>query len=174
MNLEVNTCNGKCSRCGNCCTIGIPITKKEEVTIRNYIEKNNIKPENLFEGDNFYAYCCFYDRKKHKCKIYDVRPEICRSFQCDRNCKELEKEKIENHKRAFWNYMDDYGEISNFTTFDLLFYGNPKPLLTLIFSQIEKPITKEKYINAISQMKKWGLSELVKHMEPHFKRNKKG
>ena len=168
LKLNVNTCNVKCSRCGQCCTIGIPITKEEELTIREYITKNNIKPENLFEGDNFYAFCCFYDRKNHKCKIYDVRPGICRSFQCNRNYKELEKEKIKNHKRAFWNYMDDNGEISNFTTFDLLFYDNPKPLLQLIFSQIDGPLTKEKYIAAVEKMKKWGLSELVEHMEPYF------
>lgn len=161
-------CNGNCSRCGNCCTIAIPITREEENKIRQYIKKNDIQPENLYEENNFYAYCCFYDRKNHKCKIYDVRPSICRSFQCNRNIEELEKEKIINHYRAFWNHMDLEGNLSNFTTFDLLFYNNPKPIINLIFNSIEGKITEEKYKEIIEKMKKWGLEELANHLVPTF------
>lgn len=168
-NLKPYTdCNGNCSRCGNCCTIAIPITRDEEKEIRQYIKKNDIKPENLYEGNNFYACCCFYDRKNHKCKIYDVRPSICRSFQCNRNIEELEKEKIINHYRAFWNHMDLEGNLSNFTTFDLLFYNNPKPIMNLIFNSIDGEITEEKYKEIIEKMKQWGLEELANHLVPTF------
>lgn len=162
-------CKGNCSRCGNCCTIGIPITKQEEQRIRIYIEKNNIEAESLYEGNNFYAYCCFYDRKNHKCKIYDVRPSICRSFKCNKMKKLLEKEKIDNHKKAYWNHMDEKGNLTNFTTFDLLFYNNPQPILNLIFNSAGNNIDENKFNQIIEQMKLWGLEELANSLIPTYK-----
>ena len=164
-------CHGNCSRCGECCTIAIPITKKEEKIIKNYIKKNDVKPENLFENNNFYAMCCFYDRKNHKCKIYDVRPRICRSFKCNKSIDLLEKEKKQNHKKAFWNHLDNKGNYKNVTTFDLLFYNDPRPILTLLFRTFtnnKKEITNEKFERIILQMKKWGLGELADSLVPEF------
>lgn len=161
-------CNGNCSRCGNCCTIGIPITKQEEEIIRTYIKKNDIETESLYEGNNFYAYCCFYDRKNRKCKIYDVRPKICRSFQCNKNRRVLEREKNRNHERAYWNHMDKNGTLTNFTTFDLLFYDNPKPILNLIFNSAGDEIDEKKFNQIIQQMKLWGLEELANSLIPTY------
>ena len=173
--LETCTdCFGNCSRCGNCCTISIPITKEEESTIRKYIKKNNIKPVNLFENGNFYAYCCFYDRKNHKCNIYDVRPSICKSFKCNRDMNDLEKEKVENHKRAYWNHIDENNEIKNITTFDLLFYDDPRPLLTLMFrmnADENGNIDEKKYKTVLEQLEKWGQSELAKSLHPVFEKD---
>lgn len=161
-------CDGSCSKCGNCCTIAIPITKEEEKTIKQYIEEHDVQPESLYEEDNFYAYCCFYDRKNKCCKIYDVRPEICRSFKCNRDINQLEQEKIANHKRAYWNHMDENNNLSNFTTFDLLFYSDPRPIIDLIF-RLHYPVDKKKYNQILKMMKEeWGLEELANSLVSTF------
>lgn len=36
---------GNCSRCGECCAACLPITRKEEKSIKEYIAKNSIEPE---------------------------------------------------------------------------------------------------------------------------------
>jgi hypothetical protein len=37
------TDNGKCTECGNCCGVYLPLTDKEIARIRRYIKKNHIK-----------------------------------------------------------------------------------------------------------------------------------
>lgn len=78
--ISVHACNGKCSKCGDCCTNFIPITKKEVKKIKKYVEENNIKAEKrIFEND-IYMKCPFLDMKTKQCKIYEVRPFVCRDF----------------------------------------------------------------------------------------------
>ena len=91
----INYCDkcGNCSRCGNCCAAMIPLTREEEETIRKYIHENKIEPEYFQDEKNINLQCCFYDRKNKKCKIYDVRPNICRSFKCNRPISDLNKER---------------------------------------------------------------------------------
>lgn len=168
--LTPNTCNGNCSRCGSCCGIGIPITRKEEKTIREYIKQNNIQKENLFNEvtNTFYCSCCFYDRKNKLCKIYPVRPSICKSFKCNRNPEQLEKEKVINHKRSYWNHMGDDGQIKHITTFDLLFYDDPVPLIRLITHKFNGKITKKDWKAICEFLIEQGHKELVKSMTGIF------
>ena len=42
-NIKDMTKEGKCSRCGECCGLFIPFTKKELKIIKEYVNKNNIK-----------------------------------------------------------------------------------------------------------------------------------
>lgn len=83
MNNYCDKC-GNCSRCGNCCSAMIPLTKKEEKIIRKYIHENKIEPEFFQDEEKMNLQCCFYDRTNKKCKIYEVRPNICKTFKCDR------------------------------------------------------------------------------------------
>ena len=171
-----NCCDGRnCSKCGGCCTIGIPITRKEEKVIREYIKENNIEKEELIdkENNNFYADCCFHDRKTKLCKIYPVRPNICKSFKCCRKQSELEKEKIENHERAYWNHMDEKGNTKHFTTFDLLFYNDPIPLLTLLFNSIKGDNDEKKYEYIMNFLEDQGHTDLVKSMTPVYDNEEK-
>lgn len=162
--------NHKCSRCGECCGIAIPITKKEEKRIRIYIQENDVKPENLFENNNFYAKCCFYDRKNKCCKIYPARPGICRSFKCDRKENELEKEKEEKHMRAYWNHVDSNGNLKNLTTFDLLFFNNPRPLLELLFRVVVPgAMDEKKYERVKNILINCGQEELANSIKPIYK-----
>lgn len=82
--------NGKCIGCGQCCSNYLPISSREKKEIRRYIEKHGIK-ENKAKA-NFLAKqpeidmtCPFLDNSKpnDKCEIYEVRPQICRIFQCN-------------------------------------------------------------------------------------------
>lgn len=75
------TNNGKCTGCGACCSSILPMSKKEISKIRGYIKRHNIKVSATI-GD---IDCPFMDREKktERCKIYPVRPGICRAFKCD-------------------------------------------------------------------------------------------
>ena len=126
----INYCDkcGNCSRCGNCCAAMIPLTREEEETIRKYIHENKIEPEYFQDEKNMNLQCCFYDRTNKKCKIYEVRPNICKSYKCNRKELELNKERDNNHKKAYWNNITN-GKENNITDMRLLFYNDPRSLL---------------------------------------------
>ena len=170
MNLENFCCNHCCSRCGSCCGMGIPISRKEEKRIRDYIKENNIMPESLYEDNNFYAICCFYDRKNKKCKIYDVRPKICQSFKCDRAVSTILKERDINQRNAYWNQIDKQGNIHHMTSFDLLFYNDPKPILQYITSVISGKNDETKYGKIIEFLKLVDLEELADSLSPVYEK----
>lgn len=81
------TDKGKCTGCGNCCSAILPMTEKEIEIIRKYIKKHHIKEckhgiplvQPILDMT-----CPFLDtnKKTEKCKIYSVRPVICRCFIC--------------------------------------------------------------------------------------------
>lgn len=164
-----NNCNGKeCSRCGDCCAFSIPITRKEEKRIKEYIIQNNIEPENLFENNDFYCRCCFYDAKNKLCKIYPVRPNICRSYKCNRNEEELEKEKVINHEKSYWNHIGKDDKLRHLTSFDLLFYNNPKPLLALLFNTWKdnnEGMSKERFEQIKKVLYEYDLGYLASSLE---------
>ena len=76
--------NRKCSNCGSCCTNFIPVSPYEIAQIKEFVKKHKIKEET----QPYLAYnavnllCPFRDEMSHKCKIYKVRPAICRAFVC--------------------------------------------------------------------------------------------
>ncbi len=82
--IKDNTINKKCSRCGECCGIFIPVTDKEIKIIKNYVKQKNIVPEERISGNNIELRCPFFNIKEHKCNIYEVRPFACRDFLCNR------------------------------------------------------------------------------------------
>ena len=93
-NLKVTnfTCNGVCSNCGGCCGDILHLSKMEIKKIEKFLKEHKINatPRNiLVDYDNT---CPFRDNKEKKCKIYEVRPEICRAFMCNKTPAE-----------AYWN-----------------------------------------------------------------------
>ncbi len=126
------TCNGKCSRCGECCTPLLSITIEEYKKIKKYIKENNIKSSKLLRNNNYYVRCCFYDFKEKKCKIYDVRPEVCKSFMCSSSYQKLGENREYYDKRAEING----NHIDRTVPMDLLFYGNPTTLLIIANREI--------------------------------------
>lgn len=129
-----NSC-GDCSRCGECCAATLPITKEEEDKIKKYIEENQIEPEFFQSDKDMNLNCCFYDRKNKVCKIYKVRPNICRSFKCNKSLKQLEKERKLAHEKAYWNKLTEE-KITNLMDMRLLFYDDPRTLIANIIYSI--------------------------------------
>ena len=96
------TVDGNCSNCGSCCSNFLPVSSKEIKVIRRYVEKHNIREQKRFfpTADPFIdATCPFRSDEKKKCLIYEVRPAICRDFQCDKPAKKIKAYKNLYHDR---------------------------------------------------------------------------
>ena len=92
--------NGKCSNCGQCCSNFLPLSAKEVKTIKRYIKKKGIKEQvNRFPTSDPIAdfTCPFRSNSERKCLIYEVRPAICRDFQCDKPMKQISANKALYH-----------------------------------------------------------------------------
>lgn len=84
--------NGKCMRSGKCCSNLLQLNREEILKIREYIDKNNILPEEKYIVESrpnvFVESCPFLDTNKGKfentsCRIHEIRPKVCRDFICD-------------------------------------------------------------------------------------------
>ena len=79
------TDNGKCTQCGKCCSNLLPMTEKEIKVIRKYIKQYHIKEyKHLIPlAQPVIDMTCPFlndDKPTEKCMIYEVRPQICKSF----------------------------------------------------------------------------------------------
>ena len=83
------TCNGACSNCGECCGDILHLSQKEIKTIDEYLKKHKIKATPRCPLVSYDNTCPFRDNAEKKCKIYEVRPEICRVYKCDKTAKEV-------------------------------------------------------------------------------------
>ena len=109
------TCNGKCSSCGRCCGDILHLSKAEIKIIDAYLKKHKVKatPRNVFV--NYDNTCPFRDEDKKICKIYEVRPQICRVYKCDKTPEEALKNRELTNKgklpRSMRNlfFNDNYG-----------------------------------------------------------------
>ena len=117
INITNYTCNGKCSCCGQCCGDLLHLSKREINLIDNYLKKHKVEatPQNImFDYDNT---CPFRDNKNKICKIYEVRPDICRIYKCDKSPAEAIKNReltnegkpLRSMRNLFFN--DDKGAI---------------------------------------------------------------
>ena len=140
--FETKCVNGKCVGCGNCCTELLPLTLKEVETIRNYVKKHNIKPysEIFFEYNgvpSMNLMCPFRDLDTKTCRIYEVRPNICRQFKCNQDTRVIEKNKLIAHDKAKYNHIKAKTDnISNVASMRELIYGNKLDTLRLIMLDI--------------------------------------
>ena len=78
------TNEGKCSRCGNCCSALLPVTNEELKILKRYTKRKHIQVTPKHEGVAFDLICPFYNETEKKCNVYEVRPQICRDFKCDK------------------------------------------------------------------------------------------
>lgn len=91
MKITDFTKNGKCSGCGECCSDLLPVTNKELKVIREYVKQHKIKSQVPRVVNGIYLMCPF--RNSTGCAIYEVRPQICRSFICNKPIPTLEESK---------------------------------------------------------------------------------
>lgn len=87
-NIYNFTRDGECTGCGSCCSNLLPMNGKEIKEIRRYIRKHDIKEcRRMFPAvkQPLDMTCPFLDisKGKDKCRIYPVRPFVCREFICD-------------------------------------------------------------------------------------------
>lgn len=92
-----NTCNGKCTKCGECCSIVLPLDQDDANKMQDYIIKNKIFPQKFLRLMTNKWQCPYYTGNKEKgCSIYEARPKICKYYKCDKkaiNYKELSEMK---------------------------------------------------------------------------------
>lgn len=93
------TKDGKCTKCGNCCTALLPITKQELKELQRYVKKHHIQIVRHEGGIDIT--CPFRNDELGICTVYAVRPQICRDFRCDKPQKKIDdtKEKFEYDNR---------------------------------------------------------------------------
>ena len=78
------TCNGRCSKCGECCGNILPIDQEDLEKIKDYVLKNRILPQKQILVMKQKLQCPYYTGNREKgCSIYMARPKICRIFKCD-------------------------------------------------------------------------------------------
>lgn len=88
------TKDGKCTKCGNCCTALLPMTKEELKTIQRYVKRKHIKiVEHKDKDVQFDITCPFRNDELRICTVYEVRPQICRDFKCDKPQKKIDETK---------------------------------------------------------------------------------
>ena len=82
------TVDGKCSNCGSCCTDFLPVSEREIKNIRRYVKRHSIKAQKHFmptaQPIVLDFVCPFRNNQERKCMIYEVRPLICREWQCNK------------------------------------------------------------------------------------------
>ena len=91
------TKDGKCICCGECCSDFLPVSDAEIRRIMEYVKKHKIKEyTNVLINFPVNFKCPFRDDARRICTIYEIRPEICRSFMCN-----YDQDKIQENKAIF-------------------------------------------------------------------------
>ena len=110
------TRDGKCSCCGECCGDFLPVSDTEIEVIKEYVKKHKIKEyTNVLVNAPLNFKCPFRDDARSICTIYEVRPEICRSFMCNYDQFKIQANKALFHQRYNVISMRDtfYGNVNN-------------------------------------------------------------
>lgn len=165
-NITVYSCNGTCSKCGNCCTNFLPVTKKEISKIKQYVKENNIQPENRKFGNNIIMQCPFLNQKTKKCNIYKARPFVCRNFLCSH--KDWQRRRGLYMQRADFNGEDRKGILTPVYSMDELIYDNIEFFIYYIQDMCRTlgGPTKENFELLIKLSKR---EEFLKYMKYEFK-----
>jgi Fe-S-cluster containining protein len=110
-NLFNFTKDGKCSQCGECCTNLLPMSDKEIREVKRYILKHRIDEYRHLlplTANTYDMTCPFRDNTNKKCTIYEVRPQICRSFICDNEKRARIDRKLISHTRRIVMVREEF------------------------------------------------------------------
>lgn len=119
------TDNGKCTNCGSCCPDILSIDEFDFVRIKNYVKEHDIKESHhpLWKEGDVDLTCPFRDHENKICKIYEVRPKVCRGFIRSRNQSDAQKfrdsiiEDSNNICRSFRIMIYNHGADNDFSKF---------------------------------------------------------
>lgn len=93
------TCNGKCSKCGECCGAILPLDQEDLDKISKYVLENKIHSIAATLIMQNKLQCPYYTGNKERgCAIYLARPKICRFYKCDK--KEISLEEMNEMQNA--------------------------------------------------------------------------
>ena len=84
------TNNGECSKCGSCCSALLPLKKSEIDRLRRLIKVRHIKPHEQPKVVTVVDLTCPFLSDDNKCRIYDERPYICKTFMCNRKFADID------------------------------------------------------------------------------------
>lgn len=70
-----------CKRCGKCCSNILPLNDEDIRKIKEF--GNLLKEHKLLIDENWYMRCPFLNYK-NECDIYEDRPLICRTYDCEK------------------------------------------------------------------------------------------
>ena len=168
MESLTNYCiKGQCSNCGSCCTELIPLTNDEVKLIRAYVKEKNIKQYSkiFFEHEGKISVnlmCPFRDFENKKCRIYEVRPKICRLFKCNQDINTINAHKNNCHRRAQYNKSKSYKEpITKVYSSRELIYGDKLDTIRILIGNLirtDKPIFTEGVIEILKVFKREDLA----------------
>lgn len=82
------TKNGKCSRCGQCCSNFIPLTPSELKGLQELVKGDVEVQLKTDDAGRVFMLCPFLlmnaVSNETRCSIYEHRPSICRFYKCDK------------------------------------------------------------------------------------------
>jgi len=158
---------GSCSSCGNCCTELLPLTISEVKLIKAYVKEKGIKPYSeiffKYEGrESTNLMCPFRDFETKKCRIYEVRPKICRLFKCNQDNRTIEVHKNNCHIRANYNKLRSHKPhiIGVYSTRELI-YGDELDTIRIIVGELirmNKPISTKGVMNVLKEFERKDLA----------------
>jgi Fe-S-cluster containining protein len=77
------TQNGECVSCAECCSRMLPMTSDELARLKAMVAKENIKSNTFIKIPQIGVdWTCPLLSQDKRCRIYENRPSICRSFCC--------------------------------------------------------------------------------------------
>lgn len=79
---DLYTPKGNCKGCGECCARFLPMNEFDLQRLYTYVQKHNIKPRK--HGINALDLICPYLTDTKECAVYHARPEVCRTYRCDK------------------------------------------------------------------------------------------
>lgn len=90
-NEVINMQNPLCIDCNECCSMTAQLEDEEYFDLLEFIKTKEGKAiyqqglnriKRYFRQGTIYMMCPFTDEVTKKCRIYDIRPKVCRSFHC--------------------------------------------------------------------------------------------
>ena len=80
---DLYTPKGDCKGCGECCSRFLPLSTFDVQRLSNYVFKHGVKPHAKMDGA--FDLTCPYLTDTKECAVYHARPEVCRTYRCDKH-----------------------------------------------------------------------------------------
>lgn len=82
---DLYTLKGNCKGCGECCSRFLPMSEFDMQRLCSYVRKHHIKPQKrVARGIDL---MCPYLTDTKECAVYHARPEVCRTYRCDKHAR---------------------------------------------------------------------------------------